>query len=49
MLALITLPNNELVNFQPTDSGATDRQSTNGQSAKCQCADRKRAHRECTQ
>jgi hypothetical protein len=27
------VPNNKLVDFEPPDSGATDRQSTNGKSA----------------
>ena len=43
-------PNQELIDFQATDSGATDRQATHRERADCDstdrnCAQRKTAHR----
>ena len=43
-------PNGQLVDFQPSDPGATDCQSTNGKctesyGADCNCTQRKPAHR----
>ncbi len=43
----VTLPNNQLVDFQSTNSGATNRQPPNCQRAKCKCSDGHGANRMC--